>query len=221
VGFKSRLLDRRLSLNAALYYTQVDDMQNFSFFAGPFGLLRIVTNIDKVDVQGGEMDFRWHANDYFALLGGFGYTDTEIKAYAVRPYTKGNKAPYVPEYTGNLGAEFKVPVTSSLNVVARVDGTFLGKTWFSPVQNNRLPNFFTAFNFGEGDFSKQYRKPYSTVDARLGIEGEQWSVTAWGHNVTDKKYLEEIIPAPEFGGSFIHDSYGRSYGVEFAYRFGK
>jgi iron complex outermembrane receptor protein len=222
VGFKSRLLDRRLSLNAALYYTQVDDMQNFSFFAGPFGLLRIVTNIDKVDIQGAEMDFRWHATDYFTLLGGAGYTDTEIKAYAVRPYTKGNKVPYVPEYTGNLGAEFRVPVEGrGLTMVARVDATFLGKTWFSPVQNNRLPNFFTGLGFGEGDFSKQYRKPYSTIDARLGIEGEHWSGTLWGHNVTDKKYLEEIIPAPEFGGSFIHDSYGISYGLEFAYRFGK
>ena len=221
-GFKARLLERRLSLNGAVYFTKVDDMQNFSFFAGPFGLLRTVTNIDKVDIKGAEMDFRWRANSYFTLLGGFGLTDAKIKAYAVRPYTAGNKAPYVPEYTGNVGAEFKVPVANSgLEVVARVDATFLGKTWFSPVQSNKLQNFFTGFGFGEGEFSKQYRKPYSTIDARLGLEGEQWSVTAWSHNLTNKKYLEEIIPAPEFGGSFIHDSYGRAYGVNFAYRFGK
>ena len=221
-GFKARLLDRHLTLNGAIYATKVTDMQNFSFFAGPFGLLRIVTNIDKVDISGAEMDFRWRAGSYFTLLGGFGYTDAKIKAYSVRPYTVGNKVPYVPEYTGNLGAEFKVPVGGNgLNVVARVDNTFLGKTWFSPVQNNRLQNFFTGFGFGEGEFSKQYRKPYSTIDARLGIENDRWSVTAWSHNLTNKKYLEEIIPAPEFGGSFIHDSYGRAYGVEFAYQLGK
>jgi iron complex outermembrane receptor protein len=31
--------------------------------------------------------------------------------------------------------------------------------------------------------------------------------------------LEEIIPAPEFGGSFIHPGAKDSYGVDFIYRF--
>ena len=38
-------------------------------------------------------------------------------------------------------------------------------------------------------------------------------------NLTDEDYLEEIIPAPEFGGSFIHDSAGRISGVDLSYRF--
>ena len=220
VGFKSTFLDRTVSLNGAVYYTKVDDMQNFSFFAGPFGLLRIVTNIDKVDIKGAEMDFRWRPVRYFGVHASAGYTDSEIKAYAVRPYTVGNKVPYVPDYTANLGLDFAVPMGGSgLSVVARVDENMTGKTWFSTVQNNRLPNFFTGFGFGEGDFSKQYRKPYATTDARLGIEGDKWGLTAWGRNVTNKKYLEEIIPAPEFGGSFIHDSPGRLFGLEGSVRF--
>jgi iron complex outermembrane receptor protein len=44
-------------------------------------------------------------------------------------------------------------------------------------------------------------------------------VTAWGRNVSDESYLQEIIPAPEFGGSFIHQSPGDSYGVEVALKF--
>ena len=44
-------------------------------------------------------------------------------------------------------------------------------------------------------------------------------MTLWGRNMTDEEYLQEIIPAPEFGGSFIHDSPGRSYGVEMSYKF--
>lgn len=219
VGFKSNLLDRTLSVNGAVYYTKVDDMQNFSFFAGPFGVLRIVTNIDKVDIKGMEADFRWRPTHWIGVHGSFGYTDTEIKAYAVRPYTVGNKVPYVPDYTGNLGLDFAVPVGGNLSVVARLDENFTGKTWFSTVQNNRLPNFFTGFGFGEGDFSKQYRKPYAVTDGRVGIESDKWGVTAWARNLTNKKYLEEIIPAPEFGGSFIHDSFGRTFGLEVSARF--
>jgi len=37
--------------------------------------------------------------------------------------------------------------------------------------------------------------------------------------VTNEEYLEEIIPAPEFGGSFIHDSYGRAYGLNVSRKF--
>ena len=40
LGFKSNLLDRSLAINGAIFYTKVDDMQFFNFFAGPFGLLR-------------------------------------------------------------------------------------------------------------------------------------------------------------------------------------
>jgi iron complex outermembrane receptor protein len=92
------------------------------------------------------------------------------------------------------------------------------QTWFSPV-GETLPNLFTGFGFGNGDFSKQKRDAYSTLNLRLGVEGENWSATAWGRNVGDEDYLQEIIPAPEFGGSFIHDAPGRSYGVDVTYSF--
>ena len=34
--------------------------------------------------------------------------------------------------------------------------------------------------------------------------GEKRTLTAFATNLTDEKYLEEVIPAPEFGGSFNH-----------------
>lgn len=217
-GFKAQLLDNSLSLNAAVYKTDVEDMQYFNFFAGPFGLLRVVTNLDEVDIQGFEVDFRWLLTDHLTLLGGYGYTDAEIDRYDDRPYTAGNKVPYVPEYTGNLGLEFRVPV-GGLELVTRLDGSFVGETWFHPVQDELVPNLFTGFGFGQGEFSRQHRDPYSTLNARIGLVGERWSVTAWGRNVTDEDYLQEIIPAPEFGGSFIHDSPGDSYGLDLTFSF--
>lgn len=217
-GFKANLLDRRLSFNGAIYQTDVDDMQYFNFFAGPFGLLRVVTNLDEVSLQGFELDFNWLATDNLSVFGGYGYTDSEIDRYDGRPYTKGNKVPYVPEYTGNLGFEFRVPV-GNLEWFTRVDGTFVGETWFHPVQDELVPNLFTGFGFGQGEFSRQHRDPYTTMNLRVGVSSERWTVTAWGRNVTDEDYLQEIIPAPEFGGSFIHDSPGDSYGLDVRYSF--
>jgi iron complex outermembrane recepter protein len=219
LGMKAFFLDRSLNVNAALFHTDLEDMQFFNFFAGPFGLLRVVTNIDEVTIQGVEADFRWKANDMFSVFGGFAYIDGEIDKYTGRPYTEGGEVPYAPEYTGNLGAELTVPVGSNLAVVTRVDASFLGETWFHPVQEQRLPNLFTYFGFGQGEFSKMSRDAYATVNARLTLQSDRWGVTAWSRNLLDEEYLAEIIPAPEFGGSFIHDAPGRSYGLELRYQF--
>jgi iron complex outermembrane receptor protein len=220
LGFKANLLDRTLAINGAIYRTDVEDMQFFNFFAGSFGLLRVVTNLDEVTIQGAELDFRWRANDYVSVFGGIGFTDGEIDRYDGRPYTAGNKLPYSPEYTGNAGVEFTTPMGGSgLELVARVDGTFVGETWFHPVQTETVPALFTAFGFGQTNYGKQKRDPYEVLNARLTLRGGQWSATAWGRNLADKEYLQEVIVAPEFGGAFIHDSPGRSYGLDLSYRF--
>ncbi len=86
IGFKSTLLDRTLAINGAIYHTEVEDMQFFNFFAGPFGLLRVVTNLDEVTIQGFELDFNWRANDYFSLFGGYrlhGRRDRPLRRTAV------------------------------------------------------------------------------------------------------------------------------------------
>jgi iron complex outermembrane receptor protein len=220
IGFKSNLLDRTLSLNGAIYHTKVEDMQFFNFFAGPFGLLRAVTNLDEVTIKGAEFDFRWRATEAFSVFGGIGYTDGKIDRYDGRPYTNGNNLPYSPEYTGNLGAELVIPMGGTgLDLVARVDGTFVGETWFHPVQTETVPNLATAFGFGQGNYGKQKRDPYEVFNARLTLQGERWSTTAWGRNIADKEYLQEAIVAPEFGGAFIHDSPGSSYGLDVSYSF--
>jgi iron complex outermembrane receptor protein len=193
-------------------------MQFFNFFAGPFGLLRVVTNLDEVSIQGAEVDFRWKAGDILSLFGGYAYTDGEIDRYDGRPYTEGNEVPYAPEYTGNLGAELSFPI-GELELLTRLDASFVGETWFHPVQAERLPNLFTAFGFGQGEFSKMKRAPYSVLNLRVSLQGERWRVTAWGRNLADEEYLAEIIPAPEFGGSFIHDAPGDSYGLDVEFRF--
>ena len=56
-------------------------------------------------------------------------------------------------------------------------------------------------------------------DLRVGLQEERWSVTLFAENLTDEKYLEENITAPEFGGSFIHPGSLRRAGVELAVRF--
>ena len=39
----------------------------------------------------------------------------------------------------------------------------------------------------------------------MGIKGDNYTLVAYAKNLTDEEYLAEVIPAPEFGGSFAHE----------------
>ncbi len=221
LGMKSEFLDRRLRLNAAIFRTDVEDNQFFEFFAGPFGLLRSVTSIDEMYVQGVEADFSFLAAQGLSFYGGIGLLDSEIVKNRSRPLSEGNEVPQAPDTTANLGVEWVLPLTGGIDLVSRLDWQYVGETWFHTLQGEQTPTIWNAF-FGPGfnqDFSKSSRDPYDTIDLRVGLESESWSLTAWGRNLTDESYLQEVIPAPEFGGSFDHPSALRSYGVDFSYRF--
>lgn len=217
LGLKADLLGRTLQLNLAGYHTIVEDMQLFNFLVGPFGLLRTVMNVDEVRLQGLEGDVRWSVNDYLSVFAGVGLIDSEIREFSSRPYTSGNDVPYVPEYTANAGVALRIPVSESgLALLARLDANTVGRTWFGPVQDELVQTQFGL----PGDYSKTRRDAYTLLNLRVGLQSDAWSVTAWGRNLGDEDYLAEVIPAPEFGGSFVHQAPGIAYGLEFSIDFG-
>lgn len=221
LGSKMNLMDNRLQVNAAVFSTQIDDNQFFEFFAGPFGLMRVVTTINKVEMKGFEMDVNFAATEYLRLYGGLGLLDSKIKKDLSRPLSVGNDAPQAPNQTYNLGAQLDLPIGGKLNFTARVDYQHVGKMWFHTLQGEAVPTIWQVF-FGPGltsDMSKARRDAYGTIDARLGVSSEHWDVMLWGRNLASKHYLQEVIPAPEFGGSFIHPSPLRSYGLEVTFRY--
>ena len=228
LGINSQWLDNRLRVNGALFSTEIENYQFFNFFAGPFGLLRVVNNVEEAEIQGAEFDFLWAINDYLTAAAGFGMVDTEIVRNSNRPYTQGNQLPYAPESNGTFGLQLQVPVATGLEFTARADYQYLGKTWFHTVQENETTNYFTdlsaaygvaGLGFGTSEFSRTERDAFSTVNLRVGLSGDNWSVMAWSRNATDDDFLEEIIPAPEFGGSFNHPNPGRISGLDFTYNF--
>ena len=57
------------------------------------------------------------------------------------------------------------------------------------------------------------------LNLRIGVEGERWKLTAFANNFLDRKYINEAIPAIEFGGSFISPGQRRQIGVEAGLKF--
>ena len=222
LGFKTSLLDKRLNIDASVYHTTVDNMQFFEFMVGAFGLLRVVNNIDKVTLKGAELSFNYKVNDQFRLSGGYSRISSNIDKNRSRPKTVGNKSPATPDYTVSLGAELRVPVSETWNVQASAFYNLTGPTWFHTVQQEtNLTLFAASFGpvLGRADYSQMQRDTYSTVDARFALSSDKWSVALVGKNITNEKYLQEVIVAPEFGGAFIHPSALRRLSLEVGYKF--
>ena len=215
VGLKSSLLDGRLQIDVSVYTTQVDNMQFFEFLVGPFGLLRIVNNIDRVNINGAEISVNARVTDHLRLVGGYSRVDSEIKKFTSRPYTVGNRSPYTPGYTAIAGAELNFPIGNAWHWQASAYWNETGSTWFHAVQNEQVNTLFGV----PGDYTRAKRDAFDTVDARLAVGNDHLTIALVGKNIADKHWLQEVITAPEFGGSFIHPGSERRLMVEFGYKF--
>lgn len=213
-GFKSSLLDGRLTLEGAVYYTSIKDLQFFEFYVGSFGLLRVVSNIDRARLYGGEASANFRILRGWTIFGSGNVTDSRIRKNSSRPDTVGNKIPYAADYTLNLGTQLVTPITAGLNIVGRADYRLTGPTWFHSVQNQTRPSLN-----GLADFSKSQRDAFGIVNLRAGLSADHWSVTAFVNNLTDRRALNEVVPAPELGGSFVSPGSRRQIGVEASVKF--
>ena len=219
-GVKTQWLDDRLRVEGAAYHVDVTDMQFFEFIVGGFGLLRVVSNIDDVNIDGIEVSANYAANDWLSLFAGGNWLNSEIKKNSARPDTVGNESPYTPDYTWSAGAQVKYPMSGTLDFVGSLDVSGVGDTWFHVVQNNDRPTIFSLnFPLDAANYSVAKRDAYQLVNLRAGVSADQWSVVAFIKNAFDQQYLEEVIPAPEFGGSFIHPGTERRVGVEATLKF--
>uniref|UniRef100_UPI0034503A8A hypothetical protein n=1 Tax=Sphingomonas sp. TaxID=28214 RepID=UPI0034503A8A len=116
-----------------------------------------------------------------------------------------------------------------MKLLFRADYRITGPTFFHTVQNQTKATIFSALlpisalalpaAVGNANYSIARRNAFGVLDLRLGLEGETWKATLFATNAFDKKYLNEVIPAIEFGGSFISPGARRLYGLELGYKF--
>jgi len=231
VGFRSTLLDGNLQLNAAAYHTEVDDMQFFEFYVGPFGLLRTVESIDEVTLQGFELGASWQMTDSLRVDAGYSTIDGEIDSMTVRPYVAGNDVPNAAEFTANLALTWDQNI-GNLNLLARLEYAYQGDISYHVVQGSDLdvpksydfeglPYEVPAMLFDgiATSFSKTKVDGYGITNLRVGIGGDNWRVTAFARNLFDEEYIAEVIMAPEFGGAFVTPGAYRTAGVEVQWDF--
>ncbi|WP_298334448.1 TonB-dependent receptor [uncultured Erythrobacter sp.] len=228
-GIKGQLANGRITFDLAGYYTDIDDMQFFEFFVGSFGLLRVVSNIDEVEVYGFEFNSTVEVIEGWKFFGSINVNESEIKENSSRPSTVGNESPYTADYTINLGTEIDTPMSDTVDLIVRADYRITGPTWFHSFQDQTSPTLFSGLlpgsalalpSFvGDADFSVAEREAFGVLNLRAGFEIGDFTATVFAENLLNREYLNEVIPAIEFGGSFISPGARRLIGVEVGYSF--
>lgn len=193
LGFKSTLLDNRMTLNGSVFTTKSENSYFFVFLAE--NSTQNLGTVPEGRLTGFELEGNIRAAEGLDLNFGFGYTDSEIKDFQ-DPTVIGNKLPQVSEYTLNLGAQYTTEIADGIMLITRADYQRIGKTWWD-LSNSTV------------------REPVDLLDARIGIEwGDGWSLTAWSRNLFNKKYNAEFSP-----GGFVFKAKPRRYGIDISKRF--
>ena len=199
LGFKSRFLDGRLQINGAVFMTDVKDAQQFEFF--PVGSIQAVSRIDEQEIKGFEADMQFAVNDSFSIFAAYGYVDHEITELQAQPLFVGNKIAYIQDWNATAGYQVNHPISSNLDLVHRLEYKGMGPVWYD-----------------SGNLAGSRRDTVNLIDARIGIQSDNYSLMLWGRNLGNEKYASESVPLLSIV-NVPHKAATRSYGIEARYNF--
>jgi iron complex outermembrane receptor protein len=190
IGAKRTFLKNRLTLNACLYYMDISDMQVTEAVSPNESYL---TNAAKATSKGIELEMSAKVSRGLTITTGYAYNDNEFDNFqdALGDY-KGNRNPYTPEYTFNVGAQYRY----YNGLYARVDLIGYGKMYF--------------------DKASEYSKdPYEIVNVKIGYETERFEYYLYAKNIFDKEYNSDGY----YGGFYTIYSDPGAIGLGLTYRF--
>ena len=174
IGLKSQLLDNRLRLNLAGFFTNYDDLQILAN-AGVGGLVPVIFNAGDADLWGFEAEAEFVATDWLRVNGSLGWLDHEYKRVDPNtPLTLDSELVNAPEWNASIGFTADVMNNDHGRAFLRFDWAHKGKQSKSPFNEVTLD-----------------QSAYDIVNMSLSWESvdQHWLATAGVTNLTDEIYI--------------------------------
>jgi iron complex outermembrane receptor protein len=215
LGAKSELMQNRIRLNGAVFFSRYENQQTFAQQNDANGenWFREV-NAGRARIWGIEGELQAEPIDNFRIDGAVGYTNytlvdnegNELLFEGSDPRCGGGKcySPRTPKLTGGLGFQYAFGGSAGGGTITpRLDLTYQSKTYFG------------TNNTGVQD-------SYSLVNGRVSWDSadRDWQVSLYGRNLTDKEYFNgKLSLIGFFGREQGNVGPRREYGVTFQRNF--
>ncbi len=188
LGVKSEFMDGKARVNLAGYHIDWKDLQLESRTSD--GIFPFISNFGKAEVDGLEFETQFLPTDQLELSINGSYQRaklTEDTPDTGNPATRGlsgDRIPNIPRFQGHFTADYSVPISGLFTGHLRTDLSYRGKakTEFSSAH---------PFNVNLNDFI--------LVNLRASLESDQWTVTVFADNVTDKRAQLDAINSEQDG----------------------
>lgn len=177
VGTKNRLLDGRLTLNAAVYFIDWTSQQITSSYTFPTGGTQsYISNAGKSEVKGLELEMEAALTDSLSAGLTYGYTDAEfvelLDAEAQQlfgdPSLEGKQLPGVPQQQASIFGKFAFDLTPEFEGYVRADASYTDR------------KFDQIYNLAHTGYQK-------LVNMTVGMDSDHWSVQLFVKNLTDDR----------------------------------
>jgi iron complex outermembrane receptor protein len=199
IGSKNSFNNNTFRLNAAAFYTLVNDVQVPTLVLPD--AITIIRNAGKLRSFGAEIEASASFNN-FQFDVSLGATDAEYTSLKVSQGgnevdLSGKKQIFTPAATAMVSAQYSLPLDARkrFHMITRASMVALGKQYF--------------------DLSNTIEQSgYALVNLRLGFATKNFEIFYWGMNVGDRKYISY---AYDFGAVHLGDP--ATHGVTLAARF--
>ncbi len=200
LGLKTTFFDRRLTLDAALYWENDTNYQ--AMFASPVLLASYLANVGEVRSRGVELDMRASPIDGLSTSLSTAFDDAVYVSYPMGPCPleqfnqpscnlSGHRLPGAPRWSVSLDAEYVRPLGQ---LMAYAVNGYVGG------QYDYRSSFFTSIND-----SLYARVPgYGVANLRTGVRADDdaWDLSFWIRNVADKFYYAGVGALPFNSGAY-------------------
>ncbi|MFY8194010.1 MAG: TonB-dependent receptor, partial [Novosphingobium sp.] len=207
VGIKSRLLDRKVTLNLSAFHYQFKDQQ---FINSISVINQALVNAGRSRINGVEAEINASITPQFRLSAGMGYLDAKYTRLVLNGADlAGNRMIEAPKFSFSGAADYTVPLGGSTELT--VHGDLVHKS----------SQFFTAYNADVFPFSLGRTPGFEEYNARVGMSFNdgKYELGVWGKNLSDNKTLVGVGIETNTFLRFGTVPYPRRYGVDFQAKF--
>jgi iron complex outermembrane receptor protein len=232
IGSKMIAFEQRLTLNAAVFMGQYDEIQVRTIVPQPCSPAPCVPQVDLVienaasaSTRGLELEFMALPIEGLQIQGSLALLDAKYNSFPraasdlVDPTfdpdnafvnRSGESFPGVPQMQTHLGAQYSFPINL---------GSSMMNGWITP----RFDwSFQTSVHYYGPELIAATQPAYHLLHLRLSYEfmNDQAQFALWGKNVTNTRYFNQATPVASTMGT-VMQFYAppATFGAEFSYRF--